>query len=164
MDAIDKIMQRLGNEYAEESTAGKYKATPGKNATISDAVVYYLNSQNELRAFLDAPRLVPDTNRSERAVRTLTVLRAASGFKQSPEFADSMCGWFTLMEIAKANGIDNPVLWLKQYSREWAQHVIDEAHTRLGDHLNPDRKLLQNDPDAMASFDVTLWLPWNYIK
>lgn len=45
MNAIDKIMQRLGNEYAEESTAGKYKATPGKNATISDAVVYYLNSQ-----------------------------------------------------------------------------------------------------------------------
>lgn len=114
MDAIDKIMQRLGKEYADETTAGKYKAAPGKNATISDAVVYYLNSQNELRAFLDDPRLVPDTNRSERAVRTLTVLRAASGFKQSPEFADSMCGWFTLMETAKVNGIDNPVLWLKQ--------------------------------------------------
>lgn len=26
MDAIDKIMQRLGKEYAEETTAGKYKA------------------------------------------------------------------------------------------------------------------------------------------
>ena len=86
-------------------------------------MVYYLNSQNELRAFLDDPRLVPDTNRSDRAVRTLTVLRAASGFKQSPEFADSMCGWFTLMETAKANGIDNPVLWFKQYSRALAQHV-----------------------------------------
>lgn len=164
MDAIDKIMQRLGKEYAEETTAGKYKATPGKNAAISDAVVYYLNSQNELRAFLDDPRLVPDTNRSERAVRTLTVQRAASGFKQSPEFADSMCEWFTLMETAKANGIDNPVLWHKQYSRAWAQHVIDETHTRLGDHLNPDRKLLQYDPDALASFDVTPWLPWNYVK
>ena len=164
MDAIDKIMQRLGKEYAEETTAGKYKAAPGKNATISDAVVYYLNSQNELRAFLDDTRLVPDTNRSERAVRTLTVLRAASGFKQSPDFTDSMCGWFTLMETAKANGIDNPVLWLKQYSRGWAQHVIDETHTRLGDHLNPDRKLLQYDPDALASFDVTPWLPWNYVK
>lgn len=164
MDAIDKIMQRLGKEYAEETTAGKYKAAPGKNATISDAVVYYLNSQNELRAFLDDPRLVPDTNRSERAVRTLTVLRAASGFKQSPEFADSMCGWFTLMETAKANSIDNPVLWLKQHSRAWAQHVIDETRTRLGDHLNPDRKLLQYDPDALASFDVTPWLPWNYVK
>ena len=101
-------------------------------------MVYYLNSQNELRVFLDDPRLVPDTNRSERAVRTLTVLRAASGFKQSPEFADSMCGWL--------------------------QHVIDETHTRLGDHLNPDRKLLQYDPDALASFDVTPWLPWNYVK
>ncbi len=30
MDAIDKIMQRLGTEYAEETTAGKYKAAPGK--------------------------------------------------------------------------------------------------------------------------------------
>lgn len=75
-----------------------------------------------------------------------------------------MCGWFTLMETAKANGIDNPVLWLKQYSRTWAQHMIDETHTRLGDLLNPDRKLLQYDPDAMASFDVTPWLPWNYVK
>ena len=127
-------------------------------------MVYYLNSQNELRAFLDDLRLVPDTNRSDRAVRTLTVLRAASGFKQSPGFADSMCGWFTLMETAKANGIDNPVLWFKQYSRALAQHVIDETHTRIGDHLNPDRKLLPYDPDAMACFDVTPWLPWTYIK
>lgn len=106
MHAIDKIMQRLGKEYAEETTAEKYKATPGKIATICYAVFYYLNSQNKLRAFLDDPRLVPDINRSERAVRTLTVLRAASGFKQSPEFADSICGWFMLMETAKANGIE----------------------------------------------------------
>ena len=42
--------------------------------------------------------------------------------------------------------------------------MIDETHTRLGDHLNPDRKLLQYDPDALASFDVTPWLPWNYVK
>ncbi len=64
------------------------------------------------------------------------------------------------METAKTNGIDNPFLYLKQYSRTWAQHMIDETHTRLGDHLTPDRKLLQYDPDAMASFDVT---PWNYV-
>ena len=164
MDSIDKIMHRLGREFAEKTAAGKYKAAPGKNETVSNAVVYYLNSREELRAFLDEPRLVPDTNRSERAVRALTVLRAASGFKQSTEFADSMCGWFTLVETAKANGIDNPVLWLKQYSRAWAQHVIDETHTKLGDQLNPERKLVQYDPDAMASFDVTPWLPWNYAK
>lgn len=127
-------------------------------------MVYYLNSQPELKAFLDDPRLVPDTNRSEREVRTLAVLRATSSFKQSPEFADCMCEWFTLMETAKANGIDTPVLWLKQYSRAWARLVTDETHTRLGDHLNPDRKLLQYDPDALASFDVTPWLPWNYVK
>lgn len=38
--------------------------------------------------------------------------------------------------------------------------MIAETHTRLGDHLNPDSKLLQYDPDAMASSDLTPWLPW----
>lgn len=42
--------------------------------------------------------------------------------------------------------------------------MIDETHTKLGDQLNPERKLLQYDPDAMASFAVTPWLPWNYAK
>lgn len=67
-----------------------------------------------------------------------------------------MRGWFTLMETVKANGIDNPVLWLKQYSRVWAQHVIDETHTRLGDYLNVDRKQLQYDPNAVASFELKI--------
>lgn len=47
----------------------------------------------------------------------------------------------------------------------WAQDMIDEMLRRLGDLLNPDRNLLQSNPDALASIDVSPWMTWrNYIK
>lgn len=162
MDRIDVLINLLAPRYAKRK-GDRYEKTFA-DSPVSDAVVYYLNARDQLRSFLNDPQLAPDTNISERTVRAVTVLRAASGFKQSQEFTDSMCGWFTLVQTAKANGIRDPIAWLKEYGEAYLQYCYDESLTYEADRGRPLRKLMHFVPAATRGFDVTPWLPWEWVK
>ena len=162
MDYIDQFMQNLAPTAAVR-VGTKWKASSSADAWAAP-VVYYLNQRDNLRAFLDDPELVIDSNTAERAIRPFTVLRAACNFRQSIEETDVLLGYFTLFETARAAGIKNPIKWLKDFGRAYFEHQADAALTerrRVG--LDLSREFCFPATPA-PGFDMENWMPWTYAK
>lgn len=160
MDYVDLFMSSL-TEQAAIQALGKWRCR-NKDEAWSKAVVYYLNQRDKLRAFLDDPELVVDSNAAERAIRPFTVLRAASSFRQSPEATDVLLGYFTLFETAAAAGIKNPCKWLREFGRAYFNHQADAVLTRRrheGLDLNKEFSLPRKPEPG---FNMGEWLPWVY--
>lgn len=73
---------------------------------LTTAFTYLQNQWSQLTAFVDDPRLRLDNNVVERHVRPIAVGRRTWLFCQSTEGAHAAAGWFSLVETAKANGIE----------------------------------------------------------
>jgi len=73
-----------------------------------------------------------------------------------------MCGYLTLVETARVNGITKPMHWLLALGRAFYQHCLDWTLTlNAEDGLNTTKPLNWH-PNAVASFDFTRFLPWNW--
>ena len=72
-----------------------------------------------------------DNNRCENAIRPFVVGRKAWLFSDTPAGAHSSAAIFSLLQTAKANGID-PYLWLRRVLRELpAAKTVDEIEALL---------------------------------
>lgn len=71
MDCVDRIMETLAEKYAVKND-GKWQLAR-QGSAIGKAVIFWLNNSKELRTFLSDPRVSPDNNGVERAVRAATV-------------------------------------------------------------------------------------------
>ena len=65
---------------------------------------------------------------------------------------------------AKANGIDNVIEWLTEYSKAYYLH---RASNTLTYEVNENRrsmdsKLMTFNEGSEEGFDMEPWLPWNY--
>lgn len=104
------------------------------SAKTSEAINYCLNRWDKLTNFLNYAFVTPDTNSVERAVKPFVTARKNFLFSGSGIGAESSCFIFTLIETAKANGV-NP-----------------------GEYL---RCLFEQAPYAESEKDWERLLPWN---
>ncbi len=76
------------------------------SALLGRAVSYTLNEWSKLVRYLDSPHLTPDTNHIENAIRPFVIGRKNWLFSGSPVGAHASATLFSLIETAKANGIE----------------------------------------------------------
>lgn len=83
----------------------KPKVRPGSK--LGKAVIYSLNQWDRLLKYLDCAELTPDNNECEAlGIRPFTVGRNNWKFNYSGEEAKSACFMFSLVQTAKANGLE----------------------------------------------------------
>ena len=76
------------------------------SALLGKAVNYTLKEWQKLLHYLDSPYLTPDTNMIENAIRPFVVGRKNWLFSGSPRGAHASATLYSLIETAKANGIE----------------------------------------------------------
>lgn len=82
------------------------------SALLGKAVNYALKEWEKLQHYLDSPYLTPDTNMIENAIRPFVIGRKNWLFSGSPRGAHASATLYSLIETAKANGIE-PYLYLR---------------------------------------------------
>lgn len=79
---------------------------------LGKAIKYTLGQWDKVINYLDCADLTPDNNAAERIVKPLVMGRKNFLFSGSPEGADALCFFYSLIETAKLNGL-NPYAYLK---------------------------------------------------
>jgi transposase len=100
-------MQRL-KAFLDE-IAGRYL----NKGAMKTAIGYALNNWHKFSAFLSHPDLPIDNNPMEQAIRPFTLGRKNWLFAGSPRGADASAFLYSLIETAKANGLE-PKHYLKE--------------------------------------------------
>ena len=75
-------------------------------SALGKAVLYMLGQWNKLQPFLDHPQIPLDTNRVENAIRPFVIGRRNWLFSQTIAGASASARLYSLVESAKANGIE----------------------------------------------------------
>lgn len=92
-------------KFKDWVTEIKPKVRPGSK--LGKAVIYSLNQWDRLLKYLDCAELTPDNNECEAlGIRPFTVGRNNWKFNYSGEGAKSACFMFSLVQTAKANGLE----------------------------------------------------------
>ena len=110
MDWLDELMMELKDGLVQKKGVRWVKSKDHPNAKVC---FYYLNARDELRTFLTDPAIPPCTNKVERAIRAVTVLRKNSLFKHSPDFMNALCIGLSVNATLLANGIENTSEFLR---------------------------------------------------
>jgi len=82
------------------------------SSLIGKAVNYTLNEWNKLIRYLDLACITPDNNELERSFKSFVIGRKNWLFSNTPRGARASAGMYSLIESAKANGLD-PYLYLR---------------------------------------------------
>ena len=122
--AQEKKFAELTPKRREEARHGKVellldaywswveKLDPAPGSKLEDAVVYARNQKTYLNAFLDHGEVDISNNAAENAIRPFVVGRKNWLFSDTPKGADSSAIVYTMVESAKANGLE-PYLYLR---------------------------------------------------
>lgn len=107
-EEIAKIRKETSKQLAEEFfdfCENEYSNTLPKSV-LGKAITYALNQKEPLMRFLDDPRIELTNNAAERAVKPFVIGRKNWLFCNTPSGADSSAVIYSIIESAKANGID----------------------------------------------------------
>ena len=133
-----KIGPILGDIEALLETA-VLKAPP--KSLLGIAVRYARNQWSRILAYLEDGRLRPDNNLTENAIRPFAIGRKNWLFSGSPRGAKASAAIYSLIETAKANGLE-PYAYLRLlFERLPAASTNEARKALLPQHL--DRSLLQ---------------------
>ena len=122
--ALEKKFSELTPKRREEARHGeieslldaywswveKLEPTPGSK--LAEAVTYAKGQKQYLNAFLDHGEVEISNNTAENAIRPFVVGRKNWLFSDTPKGADSSAIIYTMVETAKANGLE-PSLYLR---------------------------------------------------
>ena len=97
MDAIFALCASLSLRYTPQSQMGK-------------ALAYIIERQDTLRNYLEAVEATPSNNESERCAKAFATGRKNWLFSKAVDGADASAFFYSIIESAKANGID-PLLY-----------------------------------------------------
>jgi transposase len=100
---------------------------------MGKAVGYVVKEWEKLIRYLDSPYLTPDTNRIENAIRPFVVGRKNWLFSGSPRGAHSSATLYSLIETAKANGIE-PYRYLRYLFAKLPFAQTKDDYRRLAPH------------------------------
>lgn len=114
------------------------KTTPPKSL-LGQAITYALNQWDRLVVYLEDGRLRPDNNLAENAIRPFVVGRKNWLFSGSPRGAESSALLYSLIETAKANGLD-PYAYLRFLFTELPKARLEsDIRALLPQHLDRSR-------------------------
>lgn len=112
------------------------------SALLGKAVNYALKEWEKLLHYLDSPYLTPDTNMIENAIRPFVIGRKNWLFSGSPRGAHASATLYSLIETAKANGIE-PYRYLRYvFTKLPVLQSRDDYRSLTPQHL--DLKDLEN--------------------
>jgi hypothetical protein len=114
--------------------------TPPKGL-LGRAISYTLSNWEKLIVYLEDGRLRPDNNLVENAIRPFVVGRKNWLFAGSPDGARASAGFFSLIETAKANGLE-PYGYLR--------HIFEKLPLAQTDQDLKDLLPQHIDPDALS--------------
>ena len=109
--------------------------TPVKGSRLDKAVIYIRNRKDSLMTYLEDGRCSLSNNLSENAIRPFTVGRKNWLFCDTPNGAQASAIVYTMVEMAKANGVN-------------VYHYLTYLLEKLPD-------------DRMSDDDLELLAPWN---
>lgn len=109
-------------------TAEKPKTLP--KSLIGKAIRYALDQWEKMQHFLQDPDVPLDNNRSERAIRPFVIGRSNWVFSNSCAGAEASASLYSLIESAKANGLD-PFSYLCIVFKELCKAECLEDYERL---------------------------------
>ena len=101
-------------------------------SVIGKAVQYTLNQWSKLQVYLTDGRINIDNNRAERAIKPFVIGRKAWLFANTYGGADASAVLYSLVETAKANGLQ-PIDYLMSLFKQWP--LINDSDNI--DHLLP---------------------------
>ena len=88
------------------------KATVTPSSLIGQAVDYTIKQWDKLIRYLDLACMTPDNNEIERSIKSFVIGRKNWMFSNTSRGAHASAGMYSLIESAKANGLD-PYLYLR---------------------------------------------------
>ena len=103
---------------------------------LGKAVGYTLGQWPKLIRYLDHPAIGPDTNPCERAIRPFVLGCKNWLFSGSPRGAAASATLFSIIETAKANGMD-PYWYLRKLFEELPTARTEEAILRIAPFRTP---------------------------
>jgi transposase len=106
------------------------RARLSRHAETAKAIDYMLKRWPAFTRFLDDGRICLSNNAAERALRGIAIGRKAWLFAGSDRGGERAAAMFTLIEMAKLNGVD-PQAWLADV----LQRINDHPASRLGELL-----------------------------
>ena len=118
----------------------KQPHTPPKGL-LGQAISYTLSNWEKLIIYLDDGRLRPDNNLVENAIRPFVVGRKNWLFAGSPDGARASATFFTLIETAKANGLE-PYAYLR--------HIFEKLPLAQSEQELKDLLPQNIDPKSIA--------------
>lgn len=101
---------------------------------LKDAVVYAQNQKEYLQAFLTNGEIELSNNQVENAIRPIVVGRKNWLFCDTPEGAEASALAYSMLETAKANGV-NPETWLTHILSVLPDRFADDPHAPIDDLL-----------------------------
>lgn len=116
---------KRGPGQAKGISLGKAKDHPA-----AKPCVYYLNAREDFKTFLENPEIPPCTNKVERAIRGVAILRKNSQHKHSPQYMEAMCIALSIDATLRENGVDT-FRWLQDYSQALFKHITAKGITQL---------------------------------
>jgi transposase len=84
----------------------KQKKVVLPSCKLGQAIAYNLNNWEKLKRYLDAACLTPDNNLVENAIRPFVIGRRNWLFSNTPRGADASACLYSIVETAKANGLE----------------------------------------------------------
>ncbi|BCL61591.1 IS66 family transposase [Desulfomarina profundi] len=105
----EKTKKVLDNFY---KWLGKKAIHVTPKSLLGKAVKYTLGQWERLKVFIDHPQMTPDNNLAENAIRPFVVGRKNWLFAGTVEGAMASAGLYSLIETAKANGLE-PYAYLR---------------------------------------------------
>lgn len=127
MNCLDQIMMKASEGLVRQKGSVWEKT---KDLPSAKPCVYYLNAREEFKTFLENPEIPPCTNKVERAIRGVTVLRKNTQHKHSPLYMEAMCIALSIDATLRENGIDT-FRWLQDYSQALFKHLTAKGIAQL---------------------------------
>lgn len=110
---------------------------------LGEAISYTLNQWDPLVNYLKVADATPDNNPVENAIRPFVIGRKNWCFSGSPRGASASAFLYTLVESAKANGLE-PYFYLRYLFTTYPTCPADELDRILPWNLEPEDLLLKN--------------------
>jgi transposase len=108
------------------------------SSLVAKAVNYTLNEWGKLIRYLDLACMTPDNNEIERIIKSFVIGRKNWLFSNTPRGAHASAGMYSIIESAKANGLD-PYAYLRFLFSKYPQvcHDKEAVHKLLPCFLSP---------------------------
>ena len=138
-EELSRERERTSKPVLEEFKAWldkKVLQTPPKGL-LGKAIAYTLGQWDRLVRYVDSPYLTPDNNLAENAIRPFVVGRKNWLFSGNAQGARASAALYSLIETAKANGLE-PYSYLRYlFERLPHAHAEDEYRALLPQYLSP---------------------------